>query len=82
MRIKQMLLSSSSFPKAFQRLIYWFWISQNQPHFLSQKAIISFDYKGQKCVNANEVNPQCFALGGEKAIQKSLIFGLEIDLCF
>lgn len=39
MRIEQMQLSSS-FPKAFQGLIYYFWIGQNELRLHSQKAII------------------------------------------
>lgn len=47
MRIEQMQLSSR-FPKAFQGLIYYFWIGQNEPRLHSQKAIMSFEFKGQK----------------------------------
>lgn len=47
MRIEQMQLSSS-FPKAFQGLIYYFWIGQNEPRLHNQKAIMSSEFKGQK----------------------------------
>lgn len=69
MRVKQMLLISSGYPKAVQGVIYYFWTGQNQPCLHSQRAIIPFEFKGEKCMNANEVNPQFSALGEEQAIQ-------------
>lgn len=87
MRIEQMQLSSR-FPKAFQGLIYYFWIGQNEPCLHSQKAIMSFEFKGQKkkkvlCVNVNEVTPQFSVLEEEKAVKMSFVFFIwKMDLCF
>lgn len=81
MRVKQVLLISSGSPKAFQGVIYYFWTGQNQPRLRSQRAIISFEFKGEKCVNANEVKSHS-ALGAERAIHNSLVFALEMGLCF
>lgn len=82
MRVKQMWLICSGSPNVFQSLIYSFWTGQNQPCLHSQRAITSFKLEGQKCVNANEVNLPFSAPGEEKAIQNSLVFGLELGLCF
>lgn len=53
-----MLISSGS-PKAFQEVIYHFWTGQHQPRL--HRASRAFEFKGQKCVDANEVHPQFFA---------------------
>lgn len=49
MRVQKMLLISSVSPKAFQRVIYYFWAGQNQPRLQSQRAILSSKHKMSEC---------------------------------
>lgn len=73
------MLTSSGSPKAIQGVIYHFWTGQHQLCLHRQRESTAFKFKDQKCMDANEV-PLSF-LHQEKAIQNSLVFGLEMGLC-
>lgn len=63
-----MLFISSGSPKAFQRVIYYFWTGQNRPRLQSQRAMVSSGFKARKCGDANEVKPLGSAQGEEGAV--------------
>lgn len=75
MRIKQMLLISSGSPKAFQRVIYYFWTGQNQLHLQSQQAITYSSWiQRTKMCECKWSQPSVFCIERREAIKNWYLF--------